>query len=153
MKLYAAALFLISTSYLTATAHEGTGPEIDKDGNIIFHEELTHNIAPVMPLMATESGYCCVRLDVTKTGRVENTEVLYCSSPIFRDVSERTAPKITYRPRLINDVPVATKDVLEHFSFRLSNWNGVLIRNAEGYPKFDAEGEHVTEHYCRQYVA
>ena len=137
---------------LTTLAHEGSGPEIDKDGNVIYHAELTHNISPVMPINAKESGYCCVMLDITKTGKVKHPEVMYCSSPVFRDITQRTAPKITYLPRQVNGEKMATTDHLQIFNFYLSNQWGAIIKNSDGYPNIDAEGAHKSEHNCRQYV-
>lgn len=142
---------LLSSSL--AFAHNGTGPVIDKDGNEIFHAQLTHNIAPTMPPTATESGYCCVFMDITANGRVKNPKVLYCSSPVFWNVTERTMSKITYDPQLINGESHATLGHLEYFSFRLYDELGQVIQNAEGYPKFRKDGEHVAEHYCRSHVS
>ena len=152
MKAFSIFFVLILTVNQYVLAHDGEGPQIDKQGNIIFHEELTHNISPIMPPRATESGYCCVMLDVTKTGRVENSEVIYCSSPVFLDITRRTAPKITYSPRTVNGIAMPSKDVLEHFSFRLRDRNGKLIKNSDGYPEFNKQGEHLAEHYCHQYL-
>jgi len=152
MKPYITSLLAISLLSSAAFAHDDEGPEIDKDGNVIFHQQLTHNVSPIMPPTARQSGYCCVILDVLETGRVEKPEVLYCSNPVFWGVTERTAPKITYEPRIINGTPVRTKDVLEYFSFRLTDQHGKLIKNDEGYSQFDQDNEHVTNHYCHQYV-
>lgn len=136
-----------------AFAHNGSGPEIDKDGNVIFHAEPDHKIAPIMPPRARESGYCCVILDITKRGRVKNPKVLYCSNPVFWDVTKRTVPRLTYLPKMVNGEAVDSKGYLEHFSYRLADQHGNLITNADGYPKFDEEGDHVKEHYCLQYIA
>lgn len=147
------AITVISAMFSLSAAHSTDGPEIDEHGNEVFHAELTHNISPVMPPNAQESGYCCVMLDIQKSGRVKNTEIIYCTSEIFRDVTERTAPKVTYYPRLVNGVEAESQDKLENFSYRLNDEFGALIKNAEGYPEFYDEDEHSSEHYCRRHIS
>lgn len=138
---------------LPVYAHEEDGPEIDADGNEIFHTEFLRSYSLSMPPHATVSGYCCVMYDISAKGDADHTEVLYCSSPVFYDITACTAPKLRFKPRLKNGEAIREDGSVHYFSFRLRDIDGTLLRNADGYPQFDGEGKHKGEHHCEAYIS
>ena len=119
----------------------------------IFEAEPKLRIAPIMPPTAKDSGYCCMIYDINKYGRTKNITAAYCTNAILFDPSIRAVKKWRYSPKLVNWQPMVTKGKWTYVSYRLRDMQGRLIKNADGYPEFEEDGEHLKEHYCSEYVS
>ena len=101
----------------------------------------------MMPPNANTSGYCCMRFDVDKNGRTKKIRAERCTSDIFLEPSRKTISKWKYAPaQNSNGKPVRRRGVENFMAFFLTDENGDIIRNSEGFPQhIDPDGNIIIE--------
>jgi protein TonB len=80
-----------------------------------------------MPRIATQSGYCFMRFDVSNLGRTFNIEAYKCSDDMFANAAADSVREWIYDPKLENGEPVVSKGIKTKVTFRLSDVAGDLI--------------------------
>lgn len=77
------------------------------------------------------SGHCVAIFDVNDTGQTENIRILRCSEPFFQDNALGAISGWTYTSAKINGVATTQKNVINKFSFRLTDPAGQSLPEAQ----------------------
>lgn len=116
------------------------------------HPEIKTSVTPLMPGAAQVSGYCCMLIDVTAQGTVENMRTTFCSEDYYQAPSEAAVSQWIYEPYSENGAPIERFNDHEiKVHFMLSGWLGMMIPNKNGYGA-RVDGELNTDSPCSDNV-
>ena len=76
-------------------------------------------VPPVMPVEATQSGYCIIRFDVVPSGIPTNIHAESCSDPVFRNNSIKAVAKWGFGPKIVNGVKIGRQGVKTKVNYHL----------------------------------
>ncbi len=123
--------------------------------NVVAHHSETYDtitrVPPAMPPQAQTSGYCCMLYDIDSEGVPQNVSASYCSQGYYAAPSITALKKWRYAKTKKDGSPVMSKRITTYMSFYLADWDGNIIRDANGFPK---NPKNATENSksCDQYV-
>jgi len=90
-------------------------------------------IPPMLPHNAEESGFCCIRLDVSKKGKPKNVEAYSCTHEVYKKSAEKTVKRWRYHPLYVDGKRQSRKNILNKVTYHLTDEDGSLLYDPEIY--------------------
>ncbi|PHR91370.1 MAG: hypothetical protein COA69_12740 [Robiginitomaculum sp.] len=85
------------------------------------------SVPPRMPYAVYRSGFCCMLVDVDKTGVPTLVKTSFCSENMFKRTSIRSVKKWRFEPANIKGTPVSTTRQPFLVTYRFFNSRGRLV--------------------------